>query len=316
MRSVLLTFDSTMFSAAAAFAAVLAASVVTGDAATCVALGERCAGAPGRPFVEWVGCCGSYPQVDCLPHPMAKTDEDQYWGRFCQEKDGPQMQASGTPGSPPVDGLALSKNLGSDEEASAGGDGLWGDRAPFATYPVSMKSTLLPDRYTADASAHVVDGKLFAWTSHDLEVDFKQQDETQYMMRDYTLMSFSEDMSVVEDYGNVLPIETVPWASRMMWAPDCVCKKGMGCFLYFPAQDKNQVFKIGVAHSKTVYGPYTADPEPIPGSFSIDPAVFTDDDGTSYMFFGGDWGGQYVLIPSFWIVGLRRVLALVLTLLF
>src|SRR5690606_6937993 len=28
------------------------------------------------------------------------------------------------------------------------------------------------------------------------------------------------------------------------------------------------------------------------GSFSMDPAVFTDDDGASYMYFGGIWGGQ------------------------
>ena len=28
------------------------------------------------------------------------------------------------------------------------------------------------------------------------------------------------------------------------------------------------------------------------GSFSIDPAVFIDDDGAAYMYFGGIWGGQ------------------------
>jgi hypothetical protein len=28
------------------------------------------------------------------------------------------------------------------------------------------------------------------------------------------------------------------------------------------------------------------------GSYSIDPAVFTDTDGSSYMYFGGIWGGQ------------------------
>ena len=33
-------------------------------------------------------------------------------------------------------------------------------------------------------------------------------------------------------------------------------------------------------------------PEAIKGSFSIDPAVFKDDDGNYYMYFGGIWGGQ------------------------
>ena len=39
-------------------------------------------------------------------------------------------------------------------------------------------------------------------------------------------------------------------------------------------------------------GPFTAQPEAIKESFSIDPAVFKDDDGSYYMYFGGIWGGQ------------------------
>lgn len=39
-------------------------------------------------------------------------------------------------------------------------------------------------------------------------------------------------------------------------------------------------------------GPFTPDDEPIPGSFSIDPASFVDEDGSAYLYFGGIWGGQ------------------------
>ncbi|MDH4297999.1 MAG: family 43 glycosylhydrolase, partial [Cyclobacteriaceae bacterium] len=39
-------------------------------------------------------------------------------------------------------------------------------------------------------------------------------------------------------------------------------------------------------------GPFKAEPEPIAGSYSMDPAVFKDDDGKYYMYFGGIWGGQ------------------------
>jgi beta-xylosidase len=39
-------------------------------------------------------------------------------------------------------------------------------------------------------------------------------------------------------------------------------------------------------------GPYEIQPEQIAGSYSIDPAVFVDDDGSAYMVFGGIWGGQ------------------------
>jgi hypothetical protein len=52
------------------------------------------------------------------------------------------------------------------------------------------------------------------------------------------------------------------------------------------------VFRIGVATSSSPSGPFKAEPKPITGSYSIDPAVFTDEDGKSYMYFGGIWGGQ------------------------
>src|SRR5690606_5295218 len=95
----------------------------------------------------------------------------------------------------------------------------------------------------------------------------------------------------VTDHGIALDIKDIPWAGRQLWAPDAAYKKGT-YYLYFPVKDKDDVFRIGVATSKSPQGPFTPEKEPIKGSFSIDPAVFTDDDGTSYMYFGGIWGGQ------------------------
>jgi beta-xylosidase len=63
-------------------------------------------------------------------------------------------------------------------------------------------------------------------------------------------------------------------------------------YLYFPVKDKQDAFRIGVGVANTPAGPFTAQPEPIKGSFSIDPAVFRDTDGKYYMYFGGIWGGQ------------------------
>lgn len=76
-----------------------------------------------------------------------------------------------------------------------------------------------------------------------------------------------------------------------MWASDAAYQDGAYC-LYFPAKDKADIFLIGVATSKSPTGPFTAQPQPIKGSFSIDPAVFPDDDGKHYIYFGGIWGGQ------------------------
>ena len=88
-----------------------------------------------------------------------------------------------------------------------------------------------------------------------------------------------------------LKVEDVPWAEKQMWAPDAAFKKGT-YYLYFPARDRKGVFRIGVATSKSPAGPFKAERKPIKGSFSIDPAVFVDDDGKAYMYFGGIWGGQ------------------------
>jgi beta-xylosidase len=77
----------------------------------------------------------------------------------------------------------------------------------------------------------------------------------------------------------------------MLWAPDAAEAKGT-YYLYFPAKDKEGVFRIGVASSAKPEGPFTAEKEYMKGSFSIDPCVFKDKDGTYYLYFGGIWGGQ------------------------
>src|SRR5690606_23321575 len=93
------------------------------------------------------------------------------------------------------------------------------------------------------------------------------------------------------DHGVALHIKDVPWAERQMWAPDATRKNGK-YYLYFPAKRPDGIFQIGVATSDSPTGPFAAEPTPIPGSYSIDPAVFEDEDGEFYMYFGGIWGGQ------------------------
>jgi hypothetical protein len=95
----------------------------------------------------------------------------------------------------------------------------------------------------------------------------------------------------VTDHGIALDIKDVPWAGRQLWAPDAAYKNGR-YYLYFPMKDKQDIFRIGVAVSDSPSGPFKAEMEPIKGSYTIDPAVFKDDDGNFYMYFGGIWGGQ------------------------
>ncbi|KEY65339.1 hypothetical protein S7711_01850 [Stachybotrys chartarum IBT 7711] len=154
---------------------------------------------------------------------------------------------------------------------------------------------LITHVYTADPSAHVFNGKVYIYPSHDRETDIQFNDNgDQYDMADYHVFSLdalSPEPSPVTDHGVVLRTEDVPWVSKQLWAPDCATKNGR-YYLYFPARDKQGIFRIGVAEGPSPEGPFVPDPEPIPGSFSIDPATFVDDDGQAYLYFGGLWGGQ------------------------
>jgi hypothetical protein len=151
---------------------------------------------------------------------------------------------------------------------------------------------LVNDLYSADPSAHVFGGRLFVYPSHDIDAGVPQDDlGSHFAMRDYHVYSMPRVGGPVTDHRVALDIANVPWAGRQMWAPDAAEKNGR-YYLYFPAKDKQDIFRIGVAVGDKPAGPFTARPEPIAGAFSIDPAVFTDADGSSYMYFGGIWGGQ------------------------
>lgn len=151
---------------------------------------------------------------------------------------------------------------------------------------------LLRDIYIADPSAHLFSGRIYVYGSHDIEGTTPEDDlGSHFEMRDYQVISMDRVGGDVIVHPVALAVEDVPWASRQLWAPDAATKDGR-YFLYFPAKDHNGVFRIGVATADYAEGPFQAEPEPIRGSFSIDPAVFTDDDGASYMYFGGIWGGQ------------------------
>ncbi|MBU2876821.1 glycoside hydrolase family 43 protein [Aliiglaciecola lipolytica] len=146
--------------------------------------------------------------------------------------------------------------------------------------------------YTADPSAHVFDGKIYIYPSHDIQTDAEINDNgEQFAMRDYHVLSLDRDTFEATDHGVALSVEDVPWAQMQMWAPDATRKNGRYYF-YFPARAYDGIFRIGVAVSDSPTGPFTAQDNYIEGTYSIDPAVFADDDGSYYLYWGGIWGGQ------------------------
>ncbi|MBD0841597.1 family 43 glycosylhydrolase [Streptomyces sp. TRM68416] len=100
----------------------------------------------------------------------------------------------------------------------------------------------------------------------------------------------SKDLVHWTDHGVILDLgPDVSWADTRAWAPTMAEKNGKYYFYY--SADTN----IGVAVSDSPTGPFK-DPLGKPliarGAFSgqmIDPAVFTDDDGQSYLYWGNGW---------------------------
>ena len=151
---------------------------------------------------------------------------------------------------------------------------------------------LITHLYTADPSAHVFNDRLYVYPSHDRETENPTNDNgDQYDMVDYHVFSMDEVGGEVTDHGVALALEDVPWASQQLWAPDAATKNGR-YYLYFPARDKDGIFRIGVAVGDKPEGPFQAEPYYMAGTYSIDPAVLVDDDDQAYLYFGGLWGGQ------------------------
>lgn len=160
------------------------------------------------------------------------------------------------------------------------------------------RKPLVKHIYTADPSAHVFNGKIYIYPSHDFEHDCPDDDNgDQYIMKDYHVLSMDSLDSECVDNGVALSEDDVPWVKNQMWAPDCIFKNGK-YYLVYPAKDHDGIFRIGVAESESPVGPFKPQPQCIPGSYSIDPAVLVDDDGRVYCYNGGLWGGQLEMWQS------------------
>ena len=155
-----------------------------------------------------------------------------------------------------------------------------------------QRTPLVSHIFTADPSAHVFEGKLYIYPSHDLAHNGEDNDNgDEYAMEDYHVLCMDSPDAPCRDLGEALHMKNVKWVSKQMWAPDCAYKNGK-YYLYFPARDKQGLFRIGVAVSDRPEGPFMPEDGPIEGTFSIDPCVLCDDDSRAYLYFGGLWGGQ------------------------
>jgi len=151
---------------------------------------------------------------------------------------------------------------------------------------------LVPNDYMADPAVHIFNGKLYIYPSHDRESGILENDNGDHFdMKDYHVFSLDDvENGKATDHGVVLDVKDIPWAGRQLWDCDVAHKNGK-YYMYFPLKDKNDSFHIGVAVADRPEGPFIPQPDPIRGSYSIDPCIL-EENGEYYMYFGGLWGGQ------------------------
>lgn len=143
--------------------------------------------------------------------------------------------------------------------------------------------------FTADPSAHVwMDGRIYIYASHDID----PAQGCDFMDR-YHVFS-SDNVVNWRDEGEILRANEVPWGrpeGGFMWAPDCAYKNGIYYFYYpHPSETRwNDTWKIGVAVSEKPAEGFRdiGYIQGLGGFAVIDPCVFMDDDGRSYMYCGG-----------------------------
>jgi hypothetical protein len=156
---------------------------------------------------------------------------------------------------------------------------------------------IITDVFTADPAPLVVSNTVYLYTGHD------EPGSGFYTMNNWRCYS-SQDMTNWTSHGSILSYTNFAWASGSAWAGQCVQKNGK-FYWYVPMQGGGGYggFNIGVAVSDSPTGPFQ-DARGIPlitdgmttggdAWDDIDPTVFTDTNGVSWL----GWGhGTFYLV--------------------
>jgi len=155
--------------------------------------------------------------------------------------------------------------------------------------PKKWTRYLYPKDYMADPAAHVFNGRIYIYPSHDRRTGITDNTRGDaFDMIDYHVLSLDDlENGEVTDHGVILNIKDIPWVERQLWDNDVAYKDGK-YYLYFAARDTVNAWRIGVAIADRPEGPFIPEPEPIPGSNNIDPCVF-EEDGEFYLYYGGGY---------------------------
>lgn len=151
---------------------------------------------------------------------------------------------------------------------------------------------IITDIFTADPAALVHGDTVYIYAGQD-----EAKPNQHYTMNKWVCYS-SKDMKTWTSHGSPLAVKDFAWAKADAWAAQVIEKNGKFYWYVTVEHDNTKPGKaIGVAVADSPTGPFkdalgkalvTADMTP-KGKISwedIDPTVFTDTDGTTYLFWG------------------------------
>ncbi|MEV0197691.1 glycoside hydrolase family 43 protein [Nonomuraea sp. NPDC050691] len=159
--------------------------------------------------------------------------------------------------------------------------------------PAPAAAPITTALYTADPAALVAGDTMYLYTGH----DEAPAGGTDFVMRDWHVFT-SGDATTWTDQGAKLKISDFPWAGADAWAGEVEPKNGK-YYWYVPVNGNGAGWMdIGVAVGDSPLGPFRdakggpliSDSTPNSSPLNIDPTVFTDDDGQSYIYWGSYYG--------------------------
>ncbi|WP_217653444.1 glycoside hydrolase family 43 protein [Marisediminitalea aggregata] len=164
---------------------------------------------------------------------------------------------------------------------------------PAPTTALEANNPLFTDVFTADPAALVHNDTVYLYTGH----DEAPNNDVFFQMHDWLVFS-STDMVNWEAHGPIMKATDFAWAKGDAWAAHMVEKDGT--FYFYTTvrhKDDKPGFAIGVATSDSPTGPFkdaigkaliTDDmTKHTPNDWDdIDPAIFIEENGDTYMFFG------------------------------
>jgi arabinoxylan arabinofuranohydrolase len=151
---------------------------------------------------------------------------------------------------------------------------------------------LIRDRFTADPAPLVVGDTLYLYTGHDVA----QRDEM-FNMQEWLVFS-TKDMKTWTPHPAIMNVKDFKWAKKDAWAAQTIEKNGKFWFYAAVEHDDTHPGKaIAVAVSDKPTGPFVdakgsalitnqMTPKGTHSWEDIDPTVFTDDDGTTWIAWG------------------------------